>query len=91
VLTGDTAAGVEEAAKASTAGATVIRVETDAEGRLRGAYPEGRADNSDVKLDASINVTGTEAGKKLGLGGALPMVTLDSGYDILFHVGSTSV
>ena len=48
LLTGDTAARVEAAAKAANPGATVVRVETDAEGAcLRGTYPEGRRDFSD--------------------------------------------
>ena len=65
LLTGDTAARVEAAAKAANPGATVVRVETDAEGAAYEAHIR-KADGTSatVKLDASFNVTGTEAGKK---------------------------
>ncbi|MFF2031137.1 hypothetical protein [Arthrobacter sp. NPDC058192] len=64
LLTGDKAARVEAAAKAANPGATVVRVETDAEGAAYEAHIR-KADGTaaTVKLDASFNVTGTEAGK----------------------------
>ncbi|MET1064130.1 MAG: hypothetical protein ABWX85_04105 [Arthrobacter sp.] len=65
LLTGDTAARVEAAAKAANPGATIVRVETDAEGAAYEAHIR-KADGTSatVKLDASFNVTGTEAGKR---------------------------
>ena len=65
LLTGDTAARVEAAAKAANPGATVVRVETDAEGAAYEAHIR-KADGTlaTVKLDASFNVTGTETGKQ---------------------------
>ena len=65
LLTGDTAARVEEAATAANPGATVIRVETDAEGAAYEAHIR-KADGTTatVKLDAAFNVTGTETGKQ---------------------------
>ena len=65
LLTGDTAARVEDAAKAANPGATVVRVETDAEGAAYEAHIR-KADGTSatVKLDASFNVTGTETGKQ---------------------------
>ena len=64
LLTGDTAARVEAAAKAANPGATVVRVETDAEGAAYEAHIR-KADGTSatVKLDASFNVTRTETGK----------------------------
>ena len=65
LLTGDTAARVEAAAKAAHPGATVVRVETDAEGAAYEAHIR-KADGTSatVKLDASFNVIGTETSKK---------------------------
>ena len=65
LLTGETAARVEAAAKAANPGATVVRVETDAEGAAYEAHIR-KADGTSatVKLDASFNVTGTETGKR---------------------------
>jgi uncharacterized membrane protein YkoI len=65
LLTGDTATRVEAAAKAAHPGATVVRVETDAEGAAYEAHIR-KADGTSatVKLDASFNVTVTEAGKR---------------------------
>ena len=65
LLTGDTAARVEAAAKAANAGASVVRVETDAEGAAYEAHIR-KADGTTatVKLDASFKVTGTVAGKR---------------------------
>ena len=63
LLTGDTAAKVTAAAKAAVPGATVERVETDAEGAAYEAHLT-KADGSQVtvKLDASFKVTSTEDG-----------------------------
>ncbi|MDR7083618.1 putative membrane protein YkoI [Arthrobacter ginsengisoli] len=65
LLTGDTAARVEAAAKAAHPGASVVRVETDAEGAAYEAHIR-KADGTSatVKLDVSFNITGTEAGKR---------------------------
>ena len=65
LLTGNTAARVEEAAKAANPGATVLRVETDADGAVYEAHIR-KADGTPVtlKFDASFNITGTEAGKR---------------------------
>ena len=65
LLTGDAAAHVEAAAIAANPGATVVRVETDAEGAAYEAHIR-KADGTTatVKLDASFNVTGTQAGKQ---------------------------
>jgi uncharacterized membrane protein YkoI len=64
-LTGDTAARVEAAAKAANPGATIVRVETDAEGAAYEAHIR-KADGTlaTVKLDASFKVTGTEPDKQ---------------------------
>ena len=64
-LTGDTAARVEAAVKAANPGATVVRMETDAEGAAYEAHIR-KADGTSatVKLDASFNVTGTETDKR---------------------------
>jgi uncharacterized membrane protein YkoI len=63
VLTGDTASSVEAAVLAANPGATIERMETDAEGAVYEAHVT-LADGSraTVKLDASFAVTGTEAG-----------------------------
>lgn len=65
LLTGDTAARVEAAVKAANPDATIVRVETDAEGAAYEAHIR-KADGTKatVKLDASFNITATEAGKK---------------------------
>lgn len=65
LLTGDTAARVEAAVTDANPGATVVRVETDAEGAAYEAHIR-KADGTSatVKLDASFNVTGTETGKQ---------------------------
>lgn len=64
-LTGDTAARVEAAVKAANPGATIVRVETDAEGAAYEAHIR-KADGTSatVKLDASFNITGTEPDKR---------------------------
>jgi hypothetical protein len=65
VLTGDTAAQVTAAAQAAMPGATIERVENDAEGAVYEAHMV-KSDGSHVtvKLDASFNVTGIEDGYK---------------------------
>jgi uncharacterized membrane protein YkoI len=65
LLTGDTAARVEAAAIAANPGATVERVETDAEGAAYEAHIRtADGTTATVKLDASFNVTATESGKR---------------------------
>ena len=63
LLTGDAATKARKAAQAAVPGATVIRVETDAQG---GAYEAHmvKADGSyvTVELSRSFEVTGTETG-----------------------------
>ena len=63
LLTGTTAAKVTAAAKAAVPGATIIRVETDAQGAAYEAHMR-KADGSyvTVKLDKSFNVTSTVDG-----------------------------
>ncbi|GAB14020.1 hypothetical protein [Arthrobacter globiformis] len=64
LLTGSTATRVRNAVLAANPGATVHRVETDAEGAVYEAHIT-KADGSraTVKLDGSFNVTATEAGR----------------------------
>jgi uncharacterized membrane protein YkoI len=61
LLTGDTAAKVEAAAKAKLPGGTIERVETDADTGSPYEAPVRRADGSEVVVyvDASFHVTGT--------------------------------
>jgi uncharacterized membrane protein YkoI len=63
-LTGDDAAKATAAAQAAVPGATVDRVETDADGATYEAHMT-KADGSEVtvKLDANFAVTGTVVGK----------------------------
>jgi hypothetical protein len=63
VLTGDAAAKATAAATAAVPGATIERVETDAEGAAYEAHIV-KADGTHVtvKMDANFAVTGTEAG-----------------------------
>jgi hypothetical protein len=63
LLTGSTATRVRNAVLAADPGATVQRVETDAEGAVYEAHIT-KADGSraTVKLDGSFNITATEAG-----------------------------
>ena len=63
LLTGTTKTSVEAAAKAAVPGATIERVENDAEGATYEAHMT-KADGSHVtvKLDASFKVTGIETG-----------------------------
>jgi hypothetical protein len=65
LLTGDTADKVTAAAKAAVPGATIQRVENDAEGATYEAHVQ-KADGSlvTVKLDASFKVTSVEDGMK---------------------------
>jgi uncharacterized membrane protein YkoI len=61
LLTGDTAAKVEAAAKAKVPGATIERVETDADTGSAYEAHVRKADGSEVVVyvDASFDVTGT--------------------------------
>ncbi|MBT2548479.1 PepSY domain-containing protein [Arthrobacter sp. ISL-65] len=63
LLTGTTATRVKNAVLAANPGATVHRVETDAEGAVYEAHIT-KADGSraTVKLDASFNIAATETG-----------------------------
>lgn len=63
LLTGDTAAKVTAAALAAQPGATIERVETDADGAVYEAHMT-KADGTRITVlfDASYNVTGTETG-----------------------------
>jgi uncharacterized membrane protein YkoI len=65
VMTGDAAAQANAAALAAVPGATVDRVENDAEGATYEAHMT-KADGSrvTVKFDASFNVTSIEVGMK---------------------------
>jgi uncharacterized membrane protein YkoI len=69
VLTGDDATKATAAAQAAVPGATVLRVETDAEGAKYEAHMK-KSDGSlvTVKMDASFKVTSTEAGPSGGPG-----------------------
>jgi hypothetical protein len=64
LLTGSTATRVRSAVLAANPGATVHRVENDAEGAVYEAHIT-KSDGSlaTVKLDASFNITATEAGR----------------------------
>lgn len=63
LLTGDTAAKVRAAALAANPGATVQRLENDAEGATYEAHIlKSDGTPATVKLDASFNVTATETG-----------------------------
>ena len=63
LLTGDTATKVSDAAEAAVPGATIDRVETDAEGAAYEAHMT-KADGSKVtvKVNADFSVKGIEAG-----------------------------
>jgi hypothetical protein len=63
LLTGDTATKVSDAAKAAVPGATIDRVENDAEGAAYEAHMT-KADGSrvTVKVNADFTVASTEAG-----------------------------
>jgi len=63
LLTGDTADKVSAAALAANPGATIQRVENDAEGATYEAHiVKADGTSATLKLDASFNVTGTETG-----------------------------
>ena len=65
ILTGDDAAKVQAAVLAAQPGATINRMETDADGAVYEAHVT-LADGSDatVKLDANYTVTATETGHR---------------------------
>jgi uncharacterized membrane protein YkoI len=63
ILTGDTAAKVEAAVKAAQPGATIDRMETDADGATYEAHiTKADGTRATVLLDANFAVTGTEEG-----------------------------
>ena len=63
LLTGDTATKVTEAAVAANPGATIQRVENDAEGAVYEAHIiKSDGTRATVYLDASFTVTSTESG-----------------------------
>ncbi|MCU1375131.1 MAG: hypothetical protein JWO68_2417 [Actinomycetia bacterium] len=63
LLTGDTATKVKDAALAAVPGATVERVENDAEGATYEAHVvKSDGTHATVKLDADFKVTGVETG-----------------------------
>ncbi|MFE4542408.1 hypothetical protein [Arthrobacter sp. NPDC056727] len=63
LLTGDTAAKVKAAALAANPGATIERVENDAEGATYEAHiVKADGTSATVKLDGSFTVTATETG-----------------------------
>lgn len=82
VLTGDSAAKVEAAVKAAQPGATIERMETDADGATYEAHIT-RADGTraTVLLDASFKVTGTEEGMGGPAGGGGRGMGTQQGYD----------
>jgi hypothetical protein len=62
-LTGDDLTKATDAAKAAVPGATIDRVETDAEGATYEAHvTKSDGSRATVKLDANFNVTSTEDG-----------------------------
>ena len=65
ILTGDAATSVQAAVLAAQPGATINRMETDADGAVYEAHVT-LADGSDatVKLDANFTVTATETGHR---------------------------
>ena len=70
VLTGDTATKVEAAVKAAQPGATIERMETDADGATYEAHiTKADGTRATVLLDANFKVTGTQAGPGGGHGG----------------------
>ncbi len=63
LLTGDIAAKVQAAVEAAYPGATIERMENDAEGATYEAHiVQADGTDSTVKLDASFAITGTESG-----------------------------
>lgn len=74
ILTGDTATKVEAAVKAAQPGATIERMETDADGATYEAHiTKADGTRATVLLDANFKVTGTEEGRgggdRGGMGG----------------------
>jgi uncharacterized membrane protein YkoI len=64
LLTGDTATKVKDAALAAVPGATIERVETDAEGDAYEAHiVKADGTHATVKLDESFKVTSVETGR----------------------------
>ncbi|MET4901744.1 hypothetical protein PV760_13815 [Paenarthrobacter sp. CC6] len=75
ILTGDTATKVEAAVKAAQPGATIERMETDADGATYEAHiTKADGTSATVLLDANFTVTSTEAGGPGGKGGHSPGV-----------------
>jgi hypothetical protein len=73
VLTGSTAAKVKAAVLAAEPGATIQRMENDAEGATYEAHILTSAGTAaTVKLDASFKVTGTEVGGPAGTHSGAP-------------------
>ena len=71
LLTGDTAAKVTAAVLAEYPDATILRVETDADGAAYEAHiTQGDGTRATVKLDESFAVTSTETGPGGGRNGA---------------------
>jgi uncharacterized membrane protein YkoI len=67
LLTGDTATKVTDAALGANPGATIQRVETDAEGAAYEAHiVKSDGTRATVYLDSSFNVTSTETGGPRG-------------------------
>jgi hypothetical protein len=65
LLTGTTADRVRDAAIAANPGATVLRVETDAEGAVYEAHiTKADGTSATVKLDDTFTVTATETDKR---------------------------
>ena len=64
ILTGDTAAKVDAAVKAAQPGATIERMETDADGATYEAHiTKADGTRATVLLDANFSVTGTQEGQ----------------------------
>ena len=63
LLTGDTASKVEAAARAKVSGGTVVRVETDADGKAAYEAHMTKADGTPVTVyvDKSFNVVSVES------------------------------
>ncbi|TSC85625.1 MAG: hypothetical protein G01um10148_1011 [Parcubacteria group bacterium Gr01-1014_8] len=69
LLTGETAAKVTAAAEAAVPGATIDRVETDAEGAAYEAHiTKADGSHATVKFDTDFNVTMTEDGPRGRMG-----------------------
>ncbi len=75
-LTGDTATKAKAAAEAAMPGATIVRVETDAEGATYEAHMK-KSDGTmvTVKMDANFKVTAIDS----GVGGGGPSMSSSSG------------